>query len=146
MRTRQTERGDRDKDAGRSRPVPSIRLDIANAQVWQDEQLLKLTPKALAVLHYLTEHPKRLIAKDELVRAVWRDIAVTDGALAACIRELRKVLQDEVQTPQYIETVHRRGYRWVAAGAAPVPSSQYQVPRSDTQDSALNTQHFVVAG
>src|SRR5262249_51546755 len=130
MRTRQTEK--RDRAAGQSPQVPSIRLDIANAQAWQGEQLLKLTPKALAVLHYLAEHPGRLIAKDELVRAVWGDMAVTDGALAACIRELRKALQDDVHTPQYIETVHRRGYRWVATGAAPAQSSRFQVPGSDT--------------
>src|SRR5712691_10419562 len=57
-----------------------------------------------------------------------------------CMSEIRKTLGDQPKTPQFIETVHRRGYRFiapVAAGAAPVSSSRFQVPSSDTQHSVL---------
>jgi len=98
-------------------------LDIANAQAWQGERLLKLTPKAFAVLHYLSEHAGQLVTKDALLQTVWADTIVTDGALAACIRELRKALSDNAQHPQYVETVHRRGYRF----CGPVVSSHQSV-------------------
>ncbi|NOT57923.1 MAG: hypothetical protein HOP18_25245 [Deltaproteobacteria bacterium] len=93
---------------------PPLRLEIGNAQAWQGEQLLKLTPKAFAVLHYLSTHAGRLVTKDELIQTIWADAIVTDGVLATSIRELRKALHDDAQRPRYIETVHRRGYRWVA--------------------------------
>jgi DNA-binding winged helix-turn-helix (wHTH) protein len=103
----------------------SLRLDAANAQVWQGEQLLTLTPKAFIVLRYLNDHAGQLVTKDELMRNVWADTVVTDGALVACIRELRKALHDDAHHPQYIETVHRRGYRFLPASIThSVASSQ----------------------
>jgi DNA-binding winged helix-turn-helix (wHTH) protein len=53
--------------------VPPLLLDPANAQAWQGEYLLKLTPRAFAVLHYLSEHSGQLVAKDELMQAVWAE-------------------------------------------------------------------------
>ena len=70
-------------------PLP-LRLDITNAQAWQGKRVLKLTPKAFAVLHSLRDHPGQLVTKEELMQTVWADTVVTDGALVACIRELRK--------------------------------------------------------
>jgi DNA-binding winged helix-turn-helix (wHTH) protein/predicted ATPase len=87
--------------------------------VWQGEHLLTLTPKAFVVLHYLNDHAGQLITKDELIRSVWADTVVTDGALVACICELRKALHDDAHHPQYIETVHRRGYRFIAPLTTP---------------------------
>jgi DNA-binding winged helix-turn-helix (wHTH) protein len=127
----------------------ALDLYAANAQVWQGKQLLTLTPRAFAVLRYLSERPGQLVTKDEVIRAVWVDTVVTDGALAACVRELRKALQDDAQRPQYIETVYRRGYRFigpVAAVAAPVSSSRFQVPSSDTRHSGLSTQDSLLVG
>src|SRR6266576_5960198 len=55
-----------------------------------------------------------LKTKDEIFRAVWRDTAVSDSALTSCIQELRHVLQDDARLPRFVETLHRRGYRFVA--------------------------------
>jgi DNA-binding winged helix-turn-helix (wHTH) protein len=96
----------------------SLRLDAVNAQVWQGARLLKLTPKAFAVLHYLQERPGQLVIKDELMRVVWADTVVSDGVLAASIRELRKELNDDPRAPQYLQTVHRRGYRFIGHGVS----------------------------
>ncbi|HJY80590.1 MAG TPA: winged helix-turn-helix domain-containing protein [Candidatus Binatia bacterium] len=73
----------------------------------------ELRPKAFAVLRYLAEHPGQLVTKAELVRVVWPDTVIGDEALTACIREIRQVLGDQARGPQYIETVHRRGYRFI---------------------------------
>lgn len=98
-----------------------LRVDAANVQVWQGQRLLKLTPKSFAVLHYLNQHAGQLVTKAALMGSVWADTTVTDGALAACIRELRKALHDDVRFPQYIETMHRHGYRLIIAATAAVP-------------------------
>jgi hypothetical protein len=55
---------------------------------------LELAPKAFALLRHLVEHPQRLITKDDLLAAVWRDAIVSDAALTSCVRDLRKALGD----------------------------------------------------
>ncbi|HKA56831.1 MAG TPA: winged helix-turn-helix domain-containing protein [Candidatus Binatia bacterium] len=93
----------------------AFRVDPQNACVWRGTEMLKLTPKAFAVLHYLVSHPGRLVTKDELFAAVWQETVVSDVALAVCVREIRRDLADDAKTPLYIETVHRHGYRFIAA-------------------------------
>jgi DNA-binding winged helix-turn-helix (wHTH) protein len=92
---------------------PPFRLDPSNERLWEETREIPLRPKTFAVLRYLAEHPEQLVTKDELMSAVWSDTVVGDDALAGCIRDLRKVLGDEAKTPRYIETVHRRGYRFI---------------------------------
>jgi pimeloyl-ACP methyl ester carboxylesterase len=75
---------------------------------------LPLTPKALAVLAYLAARPGRLVSKRELLDAVWPGVFVADGVLKVCVREIRRALDDDVKAPRFIETAHRRGYRFVA--------------------------------
>jgi len=97
---------------------PSARalgLDLQNEWVWRGKQHLSLRPKAFAVLRYLAEHPGRLVTKAEIMHAVWPDTVVGDEALTACIREIRKELGDKARGSHYIETVHRRGYRFIGA-------------------------------
>jgi len=74
---------------------------------------IPLRPKTFAVLRYLVDHPEQLVTKEELLNAVWAETVVGEDALTGCIRDLRKVLGDEAKRPQYIETVHRRGYRFL---------------------------------
>ena len=61
---------------------------------------------------HLAARPGRVVTKDELFVAVWPDVAVTDSALATCIQEFRRALDDDAREPRYVETVHRRGYRF----------------------------------
>lgn len=75
---------------------------------------VRLTPRSLAVLALLAGQPGRVVSKDELFTTVWQDTAVTDAALATCIQEIRRALGDQSRDPRFIETVHRRGYRFVA--------------------------------
>ncbi|MGI9284587.1 MAG: AAA family ATPase [Pseudomonadales bacterium] len=90
------------------------RLDCANAQLYHAEQALALTPKAFAVLTELVQSPGCLVTKDTLFDTVWSGTIVSEAALTVCIREIRKVLDDSPRTPQYIATVHKRGYRFIA--------------------------------
>jgi DNA-binding winged helix-turn-helix (wHTH) protein len=91
-----------------------FRLDPGHACLWCAEQALALPPKAFDVLHYLVTHPDRLVTKDELLDAVWPQTAVSDGVVRMAIGVLRKALGDTAQTPRYIATVPRRGYRFLA--------------------------------
>jgi predicted ATPase len=98
---------------------PAVRVEAENEWAWCGGRRLELTPRAFAVLRYLVEHPRRLITKDDLHGAVWRDTVVSDAALTSCIRDLRRELGDSSSSPRYIETVHRRGFRFIGpiAGA-----------------------------
>ena len=89
------------------------RLDVENERLWQGTQAVRLTGKAFAVLRHLAHRPSRLVSKNELFRAVWPDTVVSETTLTSCIKELRKALQDDAKAPRYIETVHRRGYRFI---------------------------------
>ena len=100
-------------------PPPSgsfggFRLDLDNACLWRGAQAIALTPKAFDVLHYLVTHPDRLVTKDALLDAVWPETAINDVVVRIAIGELRRALGDTAQAPQFIATVHRRGYRFLA--------------------------------
>ncbi|MBI4640649.1 MAG: winged helix-turn-helix domain-containing protein [Candidatus Tectomicrobia bacterium] len=82
-------------------------------RLWRDEQAIALTPKACEVLKCLVEHAGQLVTKDDLLTAVWPDAFVEESLLKTYIKRLRRVLGDEARTPQFIETVHRSGYRFL---------------------------------
>lgn len=86
---------------------------------------LALRPKAFEVLRYLVEHAGRLASKDELVQAVWPNVIVSDDSLAQCVRDIRKVLNDEGE--RFIRTVPRRGYMFVAE-TVPITGSDAPLP------------------
>jgi DNA-binding winged helix-turn-helix (wHTH) protein/tetratricopeptide (TPR) repeat protein len=81
-------------------------------------QQIRVTPKSLAVLSTLLERSGEVVTREELFREVWPDTAVSDAALTTCIQELRRALDDDARHPKYIETVHRRGFRFLAAAVS----------------------------
>jgi DNA-binding winged helix-turn-helix (wHTH) protein len=89
-------------------------LDLSNAQLWRGSQALPLTAKALGVLGVLMAHAGELASKDALFRSVWPEATVSDQSLTNCISELRKALGETANQPRFIQTVHRRGYRFLA--------------------------------
>ena len=90
------------------------RLDGTRGQLWRHDAVVHLRPKALAVLWELARQVGQMVPKDLLLDTVWADTVVSEGVLTACIRDLRRALGDAARQPRYIETVHRRGYRFVA--------------------------------
>jgi DNA-binding winged helix-turn-helix (wHTH) protein len=103
-----------------------------NGQVLRRDRPLALSPKAVAVLWVLASRAGRLVSKDDLFAAVWAGTVVSEGVLTGCVYELRQALGDTANKPRYIETVHRRGYRFLPAVTAtpPVPSSKSWVSSS----------------
>ena len=83
-------------------------LDLTRGCLLRGVEEIKLRPKSFEVLRYLVENNGRLIGKNELIRAVWIDAAVTDDSLVQCLKDVRHALCDEAQ--QIIKTVHGRGY------------------------------------
>jgi len=88
---------------------PPFRLDVAEARLWKGERELRLRPKPFAILHYLTQHPRRLVTRSEIVDAVWGRSAMSESLLRTHVCDLRHVLGEDV-----IETVVCRGYRFLA--------------------------------
>ena len=76
-------------------------------------ELLPVEPKAFRVLLFLLRSPHRLIAKDELLDAVWNDCAVSENSLTRSIALLRRLLGDDTREPRYIATVPTVGYRFL---------------------------------
>ena len=91
---------------------------------------VRLTPRSLAVLALLASQPGRVVSKEELFTTVWQETAVTDAALATCIQEIRRALGDTARDPRFIETVHRRGYRFVARTTDEAPAGPTRECRS----------------
>ena len=107
-------------------PLP-VDVDLADERLWRGPQAIPLRPKTFGVLRCLISHPGRLLTKAELIDAVWGETAVSEVVLMVCIRELRQALGDAPTRPQFIETVYRRGYRFVgtvAAGPTPAGASR----------------------
>jgi predicted ATPase/DNA-binding winged helix-turn-helix (wHTH) protein len=96
-----------------ARRFGEFRLDLANQRLWHLDKLLPLTPKSFAVLTYLSERSQRLVTKAELFRELWPGINVSDAALTVCIHEIRRALNDNFRVPCVIETMHKRGYRFL---------------------------------
>src|SRR5262249_38743426 len=103
-------------------------LDGANQRLIRGERVIALTPKSFAVLAYLSTRAGQLVGKDELLSAVWPDVHVGDAVLKTSVREIRKALGDPARNPAFIETVHRRGYRFIAVTAA--PAEHHESPAS----------------
>lgn len=92
-----------------------FKLDVENECLWRDGQRLTLTPRPFAVLRYLVEHPQRLVTHDELLEALWPETYVQPQVLRTYVLELRRLLGDDLENPQYIQTIPKRGYRFLAA-------------------------------
>jgi predicted ATPase len=91
-----------------------FQLDCSNECLWHGDQRFTLTPRPFAVLRYLVENPQRLVTHDELLEALWPETYVQPQILRTYVLELRKLLGDDAASPQFIETIPKRGYRFLA--------------------------------
>ena len=91
-----------------------FRLEEAQHRLLYRGEPVPLKPKILDLLLFLIKSRGRLIAKDDLMREVWRDTIVEENNITVSMSMLRKILGENKLKPQFIETVPRRGYRFVA--------------------------------
>jgi DNA-binding winged helix-turn-helix (wHTH) protein/predicted ATPase len=96
-------------------------LDLVNECLWLGSQAIRLRPKAFLLLRYLLSQPGRLLTKEELLNAVWPGTFVGEAVLKVAIRQIRDALGDDPAAPRFIETAHRRGYRFIGSIAESVP-------------------------
>ena len=92
----------------------TFRLDTANHLLWCNEERVSVTPKAFDLLAYLVEHAGRLVTQNEILEALWAETYVNPEILRKYILEIRKALGDRPDKPEFIETLPKRGYRFVA--------------------------------
>src|SRR3978361_1079799 len=98
-------------------------MDALNARLLCGDRPVALTPKAFALLQHLASRPPPPATKEERPAAVWPVVIVSDASIKVCVREIRKALDDGAKTPTYIETVHRRGYRFIGGAATASPKT-----------------------
>jgi DNA-binding winged helix-turn-helix (wHTH) protein/tetratricopeptide (TPR) repeat protein len=106
-------------------------LDEGNARLTRAGRVIALPPKAFALLCELSRHPGRLASKDALLDAVWGHRHVSESVLKTTVGQVRAALADDAEKPRYVETVARRGYRFIARIGAQTPQAG-----ADTTSSA----------
>jgi len=130
-------------------------LDEADARLTQAGEPVPLPPKPFAVLCALARTPRMLVTKNALLDSVWGHRFVTDSVLKSTISELRAVLGDDPKQPRYIETVSRRGYRFIASVSAPArlggteavaTTSSSMIGRSDALERLRSAWRLAASG
>jgi TolB-like protein/DNA-binding winged helix-turn-helix (wHTH) protein/Tfp pilus assembly protein PilF len=92
----------------------AFRLDTANHTLWRNRDRVPLAPKGFDVLVYLAQHAGRVVTQNEILEALWSETYVNPEVLRKYIQEIRKALGDRPGNPEFIETLPKRGYRFVA--------------------------------
>jgi DNA-binding winged helix-turn-helix (wHTH) protein/Tol biopolymer transport system component len=90
-----------------------FRLDTTKRRLWRGDELVPLTTKAFETLLVLVMRAGAVVEKDDILKAVWPNTFVEEATLAQNISTLRKALGDTSETPTFIATVPRRGYRFL---------------------------------
>ena len=103
-------------------------LDTTAYRLTRDGTVVDASPRQLDLLAYFASRPAQLVTRDELFQTLWPDVTVTDNALTQLVSELRRTLGDPSMSPRYVQTVARRGYRFVAS-----------VARAETHDASSST-------
>jgi DNA-binding winged helix-turn-helix (wHTH) protein len=93
--------------------INDITIDLINRQVQRGGDVLPLTSKYFEVLCFLLSRHGRLVTRDEIFERIWGEVIVSDTALSQCIKDIRKVLDDDARNPRYIKTVPRHGFIFI---------------------------------
>ena len=91
----------------------NFRIDLAERVLLREDSEISLTPKVFDTLLVLIENAGRIVEKEELIRKVWQERFVQENNLTFNIKMLRKALGDSAGDPRFIETIPRRGYRFI---------------------------------
>lgn len=91
----------------------SFVLDLESHRLLREGQTVPLPPRALEALRVLLQQPGQVLSREELMQAVWAEAFVEDANLTVAISQLRKALDQNGETVEYIETIPRVGYRFI---------------------------------
>ncbi|MFC7003007.1 transcriptional regulator [Pseudobowmanella zhangzhouensis] len=86
----------------------------ARQKLWCDGETIALEPMAAELLAYFCTQPNRTVSKDELIDQVWQGRVVTDNAISRLVTKLRKALGDDPRQPEFIATLPKKGYSFIA--------------------------------
>ena len=120
----------------------AFEVDLRAGELWKSGRKRKLTGQPFSVLAILLERPGEVISREELQRRLWPDTFVdVDHNLNAAINKIREALDDSPEQPRFVETLSRRGYRFIAPieqinGEAKKPPPQIVQAPSGTQPDA----------
>ena len=125
-------------------------LDVVRGELLREGQVIPLRPKGFDLLVFLASRPREVLAKDQLMAAVWPGVVVTDDSLTQCVHELRTALGESGAT--LLRTVPRRGYRFDAdvrpdrpAAAPTLPPLSLVLLPLELQDAAQTSAWFADA-
>ena len=99
-----------------------FRLDLSDGLLFRNADEVRLPPRALTILRHLVERAGRIVSKQTLMDVAWKDAHVSEASLTEAVGLIRQALGDDPQKPEFIQTVHRRGYRFIAPVATEMPS------------------------
>lgn len=129
------------------------RVDPSRNLLQRGEDKIRVEPRVMDALVYLAERSGHVVSKDDLIDVVWHGRSVTDDVLTVTICALRKALGDDARRPEYVETVPRRGYRWIApvsrleiAGMPWTPSVQGETALATTPSRVRSISRLAALG
>ena len=127
-------------------------LNLENGDLRKDGEVVKLSRQPSTVLTLLASRPGELVSREEIKQKLWDGETFVDfeHGLNFCVRQIRTVLGDSADSPQYIETLPRRGYRFIApinyAPSEAKIAAQDSIPRPFAQESRGHRSQWIIAG
>jgi predicted ATPase len=116
-------------------------LDTGNECLWREGAQIGLQPKPFAVLRYLVDNPGRLITHDELMDKLWPDTFVQPQVLRTYMLELRRILGDDASRPQFIQTLPKRGYCFMAEVTERAQATRRSAAADSTEPAGTVDRH-----
>jgi DNA-binding winged helix-turn-helix (wHTH) protein/tetratricopeptide (TPR) repeat protein len=126
-------------DTGLVLQFGEFELDESNARLTRNGAPIALPPKAFALLCELARQPGKLADKNALLDAVWGHHFVSESVLKTTVSQVRAALADDAGEPRYVETVARRGYRFIGTAASAVPHAQARAAPPPSADDPGRT-------
>jgi Tol biopolymer transport system component/DNA-binding winged helix-turn-helix (wHTH) protein len=120
-----------------------FRVDANQKCLWHADQLVSLTPKAFETLLVLIKHRGEIVGKDVLLDEVWADTFVEESTLSQNILTLRKTLSAFEKDRQFIVTIPRRGYRFVAEVKEIVGDEEFLIVEKRTRTHIVAEQNLI---
>ncbi|GGY74691.1 hypothetical protein GCM10011613_20190 [Cellvibrio zantedeschiae] len=100
--------------AGQKFSFGSVRVDPLSNIILIEGKEKRVEPKLIALLAYLAQHAKEVVTRQQITEAIWPDVIVGDESITQAIFALRNLLGDDAKQPKYIETIPKKGYRFLA--------------------------------